>query len=68
MASSEVRLNVTIENLRAVRALLKAAMAIDRIVDEQPWNDDAKYAKRALRFARRHLTTTIRKKDGPCKG
>lgn len=42
-------------SLKAVQALTRAYEDVNRIVEEQPWNEDAKDAKRRLRRAIRGL-------------
>jgi hypothetical protein len=50
-----VTVRYELRNRKAVESLLQSCEAVSRIVEEQPWNEDAKEAKRALRRAIREL-------------
>lgn len=50
-----VTVRYELRNRKAVEALLRSCEAVSRIVEEQPWNEDAKEARRALTRAIRGL-------------
>lgn len=51
-------------SLKAVQALTRAYKDVSRIVEEQPWNEDAKDAKRRLRRAIRGLVPKSERGNG----
>lgn len=55
MASTTIHIRYELENIKAAKALEYAYEHISEIVADQPWNEDAKKAKRLLRRAIRGL-------------
>ena len=60
-SNSTVVVNFFIQNRKAARALIRAASKIAEIAEEQPWNEDAKEAAKALTYAIKHLEVRIEK-------
>ncbi len=62
MASlGKVVITYQVTNPKAVHSLAEAMQRIEAITEEQPWNEDAKEAKKLLKRAVRGLVARTRK-------
>lgn len=56
-----VTVRYELASIRAARALVRAKRIVGRLASDQPWNEDAKEAKRLLRRAIRGLVPKAEK-------
>lgn len=56
-------LTYRVTNAKAVRAFGEALQLVDEIVESQPWNEEARQAKRLLKRAVRGLVAKTRRSE-----